>query len=112
MAHRVTMQKLIPVSAYWFQPETVYKGFERAMFNEDVATGSISTAGASNNYSTTGPESTYNVTLKMPSPPPVYCFTWFAPGTCTDEQLKALEAGTAEIKDDHVVKPVVKYDVS
>lgn len=106
------MWKLTPTLAYWFQPETVYRAFERAMFDKDVATGKISTSGASNDYSTSGPLSCYNVTLELPSPPPVECYTWLATGTCTGKQQKALAAGTAEIKDYRVIKPVGKYPVS
>lgn len=88
--------------AYPYQPETIYKLFDRAMFNKDLATGSVS---ASSNYSTKGPSSCENIKLKLPPPPPPSCYLWAMSSTCTTDQLAAVEGGSAEIVDFTVEKP-------
>lgn len=91
--------------AYPYQPETIYKLFDRAIFNTDLATGSISTSGSSNNYSTKGPSSCENIKLKLPPPPPPSCYLLLLASTCTNDQLAAIEEGSADIVDFTVVKP-------
>lgn len=51
------------VSAY--QPETVYRIFERAMFDRDVATGRKSSVG----YQSTGPTSSFDIKNVLPPAP-------------------------------------------
>lgn len=87
-----------------FQPETVWQIFNRVTFNKDVATGNSSTiVGSSNStakgYSSTGPASTFDVKNKLPESPKNECYTWAAQITCTDEELLALQNGTAIIKN-------------
>lgn len=92
-------------TAYPYQPETIYQIFNRAIFNTDIATGTVSTSGTANNYSTSGPSSSESIKEKLPSPPPPSCYLWGMVATCTSDQLAAVEAGTAEIVDFTVVKP-------
>lgn len=75
------------------------------MFDHDVATGRVSTAGAENGYSTHGPSSSYVFKNKLPLPPPVNCALEAVLSTCTLDQYYALGNGTAEITDLRVVKP-------
>lgn len=75
------------------------------MFNKDVATGRKSTAGTQNDYSTTGPSSSYHFKNKLPPPPSVNCALEVVGATCTWDQYYALANDTAEIVDLRVVKP-------
>lgn len=80
--------------------------FNRAMFNVDIATGKLPTSGASNNYTTTGPLSSFSIKNKLPPSPPVDCNIWNLAPTCTLNQYYALGNGTAEIDaGGNVVKP-------
>lgn len=93
-------------AAAWYQPETVNQVFNRVLFNADVATGKIPTSGAFNNYTTSGPSSSFSIKNKLSSSPPVDCNLWVVPGTCTMDQLYALGNGTAEINEGgKIVKP-------
>ena len=87
----------------WYQPETVLAIFNRAIFNEDVASGKIPLA---SEYSTTGPASSYGFKDKLPPSNPVdICYLWSLGNTCTKDQLLAVEKGTAEIVDYRIVSP-------
>ncbi|KAF4982849.1 hypothetical protein FZEAL_1599 [Fusarium zealandicum] len=87
-----------------YQPETLSKMFERAMFRRDIATGDIDLA-ENRTYSTAGPKSVADVKNKVPEAPENMCFVRLALQTCTDEQLEALAAGTAVVDDWIVVEP-------
>ncbi|KAK0649965.1 Alpha/Beta hydrolase protein [Cercophora newfieldiana] len=89
------------VAAY--QPETVYRIFNRAMFGKDVATGKTD---VDSGYSTKGPLSAFGTKNEVPgeSPAPV-CLVSLALLTCMPNQLEALQAGTAVVEGDMVVKP-------
>ena len=89
----------------WFQPQTVYEVIDRALNNKDIATGKISTSGAGEDYSSTGPGSSFGTKEVLPAMPPIMCYIWNAALTCTDDQIGALEAGTAVIVDGVVVSP-------
>jgi hypothetical protein len=80
----------------FYAPQTSYDIFYRTMFGKDVATGKVA---ASTTYSTTGPSSSFHIKNVLPTSPPPICYLWFAPDTCTAEQLEWLADGTAIIKD-------------
>ncbi|KUJ23315.1 alpha/beta-hydrolase [Mollisia scopiformis] len=82
----------------YYQPETAYRVFTRAMFHTDIATGGISIADH-NNYSTTGPSSGFHIKNTMPDNPPNICYTYMATTTCTTDQLAKLQNGTAVVED-------------
>ncbi|KAM0259438.1 hypothetical protein ACHAQJ_003332 [Trichoderma viride] len=89
------------VTAY--QPETVYQIFQRSMFGMDVATGKTKVDGR---YSTKGPTSSWGTKNNVPKHSPQnQCYTYLATETCTPEQLKALEDGTAVVEHFVVLKP-------
>lgn len=88
-----------------YQPETVLRIFERAIFGKDVATGEAD-AGGSSSYASQGPASTLNVTNEIHDPiiEPI-CFWYDALETCDEAQQAALEANAAIIEDFVVVSP-------
>ncbi|KAL4801019.1 Alpha/Beta hydrolase protein [Aspergillus venezuelensis] len=87
-----------------YQPETAYEIFHRAMFNRDIATGKIPTAGKNGTaYSTKGPSSTYNVTNTVPESPEPTCYILSLGSYCTAEQIEAVANGAALIEDYIVV---------
>ncbi|KAJ7347264.1 Alpha/Beta hydrolase protein [Mycena albidolilacea] len=86
----------------YYQPETAYRIFQRAMFNTDVATGRIAT-GAAANYTTTGPSSSFDIKNAVPPPPLPLCYTWDVFETCTDAQKLLLDNGSAVVRDFIVV---------
>jgi hypothetical protein len=47
-----------------YQPETAYKIFTRALFNQDIATGNVSTA-SEPDYATSGPDNVFNITNEV-----------------------------------------------
>lgn len=93
-----------PAQAY--QPETVFRLFNRAVFSQDLATGKQTNCGTSNNCATSGPSSSFHIKNKLPPPPPFNCNLLSVGGTCTIEQYLALQNNTAVIVDYTVVKPV------
>lgn len=80
-----------------YQPEIAYDIFMRSLFNKDIATGAVSTAGDSQ-YSTKGPASSFGFKDKAPPSPEPECYIWSL-STCTNEQYNALLDGTAIVKD-------------
>lgn len=91
-------------SVHAYQPETMFQVFSRAMSGHDVATGRKKIYKPSKLYTTIGPHEVRNATILPPMPEPV-CYTWAAGGTCTDNQIEALMAGTAVQKDYFVIDP-------
>ncbi|CAJ2503139.1 Uu.00g105330.m01.CDS01 [Anthostomella pinea] len=87
-----------------YQPETLSRIFERAMFGRDVATGNTSLA-QTTDYSTQGPGTVYDVLNVLPEPKESTCFVVDAPFTFTNEQLSALIDGSAVVRDWVVVEP-------
>jgi hypothetical protein len=79
-----------------YQPQTAYEIFRRVMNNLDVATGSQSTIGGAGIYATQGTPDTWAIKNQIPQPPPDECYI-LSPSTCTDDQLDALENGTANV---------------
>ncbi|KAI3396277.1 hypothetical protein diail_12359 [Diaporthe ilicicola] len=88
-----------------YQPETVLRIFERAIFGKDVATGEAD-AGQSSGYASQGPASSLNVTNEIHDPiiEPL-CFWYDAFESCDEVQMEALEKNIAVIEDYVVVSP-------
>lgn len=86
------------VAAY--QPETVYRIFERAIFGKDVATGKVD---AGDGYSTSGPVSSWGHRDELPDSPSSVCYLYGIQTTCTPEEIEALVNGTAVVED-YIVK--------
>lgn len=84
----------------YYQPETAYRIFDRAMSHVDIASGKLPTSG---NYSTSGPSSTFQDKNKMPEDPPKVCYTLMTLTSCTAQDLQRLANGTAVVKDYIVV---------
>ncbi|RTE82993.1 hypothetical protein BHE90_002455 [Fusarium euwallaceae] len=87
-----------------YQPETVSAIFERAMFRSDVATGKIELT-KTPDYASKGNASVRDVKNKLPELIENICYVLSPGDTCTPEQVKALQEGTAETEDWVVVKP-------
>ncbi|KAK6434066.1 hypothetical protein LTR95_009749 [Oleoguttula sp. CCFEE 5521] len=90
----------------YYQPETSYQIFNRALANRDVATGRQSTLPKRHGtYSTHGPSDSYKWTETLPGSPAVECYTYAVSTTCTVDQAEALANGTAVIENFIVTKP-------
>ncbi|KAF4462693.1 serine-type carboxypeptidase Z precursor [Fusarium albosuccineum] len=96
------------VSAY--QPETMYRVFERALSRRDVATGEV-VLSQNTSYATEGPLDVMDVMNEVPEPEMSVCYFYGADISCTEEQRKALADGTAMLKDFVVVEPAGTRDV-
>lgn len=68
----------------------------RAMFDKDIASGTIPLW---NNYSTSGPSSTWHIKNTVPDPPEPECYILNPEWTCTDEVYATVKDNTALIKD-------------
>ncbi|KAI1381072.1 serine carboxypeptidase [Hypoxylon crocopeplum] len=78
-----------------YQPETAYKMFHRALFNKDIATGTVDVA-TSPEYATEGPADTW--AIKNQDPPDLLHFCYiYDTSTCTDEQIESVRNGSAVI---------------
>jgi hypothetical protein len=71
----------------------------RALFNKDIATGLLA---VSDDLTTVGPSSTFDVKNAVPERPEPRCYI-LMPGTCTPEQYATVLNGTAVVKDYFVV---------
>ncbi|TKA68290.1 hypothetical protein B0A55_04291 [Friedmanniomyces simplex] len=91
------------VAAY--QPETNFQIFNRAVFNKDIATGRLPTNGRFNDYSTTGPSSSFSIKNKLPDIPDPICYLFSASSSCTLDQFLALQNGSATVVDFVVTSP-------
>lgn len=80
----------------YYQPETAYRIFSRAMAGSDIATGQILTEA---DYSTAGPSSSFCIKNTVPQPPKPLCYTWDVMETCTPPQAALLANGTAIVRD-------------
>lgn len=87
-----------------FQPETVSKIFERAIFRKDVATGEIDLT-ENTDYQSEGESEIRDVKNKAPEPIENICYSLTPALTCTEEQHAALLDGSAEIENFIVVSP-------
>jgi carboxypeptidase C (cathepsin A) len=91
--------------AAYYQPRTVFEIFTRSMLDLDVATGKHNTLGQHNNYSSRGPRSSWNTKNQLPTSPAVNCNIYNAAASCTANQLRAMENGTAVVEDFTVIEP-------
>jgi carboxypeptidase C (cathepsin A) len=80
-----------------YEPETAYNIFHRALFNRDIATGTIDTV-TNKEYSTKGPLDTWSIKNEVPEQIPRFCYI-LESGTCTDEQVAGILAGNVTIKN-------------
>ncbi|CAH0043750.1 unnamed protein product [Clonostachys solani] len=87
-----------------YQPETLSKVFDRAMFKHDVATGRVNLREDAG-YSSKGPGDIRNVKNQIPASVNNTCFLSQTTNSCTNEQLEALADGSAIIRDFVVVEP-------
>lgn len=87
-----------------YQPETMYRIFSRAMAGQDVATGEVDLS-SNTDYASKGPASVKNVTSEVPDLMKNVCAIYYALPSCTDEQLLALQDGSAVVENGIVVKP-------
>ncbi|KAK9778452.1 putative Alpha/Beta hydrolase protein [Seiridium cardinale] len=94
----------------WYQPETTYRIFQRAMFNKYVATGTTSTkARGGRPYSTIeGADKNFHIKNPVPLPPKPERYFWDMVETCTKEQKLLFQSGTA-ITEDFIL---VGYEVA
>ncbi|KAK2841544.1 hypothetical protein FQN49_006154 [Arthroderma sp. PD_2] len=84
-----------------YQPDTALKIFNRALFNKDIATGEIDTSTPMSDgglYSSSGPSDTLAIKNELPAAYTHFCHILKA-ATCTDEQLEAIENGTAVLRN-------------
>ena len=91
-------------SVHWYQPETVYQIFRRAIFGHDIATGNV-VIEAKSDYSSKGPANIRDIKNVAPQSPESICWLYQAGNSCTPQQKLALANGTAVVKDYVVVWP-------
>lgn len=91
-------------SAGGFQPETLSRIFERAMFRNDVATGKVKLT-EKPGYQSKGKSNVRDVRNKLPAPIDSVCYVLQPIETCTKDQKAALVNGTAKTKDSVVIFP-------
>lgn len=89
-----------PVAAY--QPETMYRIFQRAISGRDIATGEVAIR-KGDKYSSAGPESSFGIKNDAPPSPPSVCYLYDISNTCRPEELEALRDGTAVVENFVVV---------
>lgn len=78
----------------FYQPETAYQIFMRALFGHDIATGKTEIKPG---YSSSGPQDTYDIKNEPAKEQPLqFCYT-LDQKSCSDEQLSAIKNGTATI---------------
>lgn len=79
----------------YYQPETAYRIFDRAMSHVDIASGKTATIG---DYSTSGLASSFQYKNTMPEDPQKVCYTLMPLTSCTVADLERLADGTAIVK--------------
>jgi carboxypeptidase D len=84
----------------YYQPETAYRIFDRAMAHVDIASGNFPATGG---YTTSGPASSFQYKNTMPEDPPKVCYTLMTLTSCTVADLQRLANGMAIVKDFVVV---------
>ncbi|KAM5477095.1 hypothetical protein MauCBS54593_000366 [Microsporum audouinii] len=85
-----------------YQPQVGYEIFRRAMFNMDIATGTV-TEGIEN-YSTQGETNSTHAEPPLPTVPPT-CNIWGLVMTCAQNQIEAVQKGEASIVNNIIVSP-------
>jgi hypothetical protein len=89
-------------TAPYYQRETAYRIFTRAMFDRDIATGKTKIS-KQRKYKTRGPASSFHIKHVLPEPLQPICYVWAFTTTCTKEQITWMKQGTAIVKDFVVV---------
>ncbi len=79
-----------------YQPETAYRIFMRALFNRDIATGEVNTV-SGDPYQTYGPASSWQFKNQDPPEFQQFCYVLDPTALCTEDQIMAVENGTAQI---------------
>ncbi|KAI0809456.1 carboxypeptidase S1 [Xylaria sp. FL0064] len=79
-----------------YQPETAFRMFRRALFNKDIATGTVDTV-ANPGYATNGTADTWAIKNEDPEDPVHYCYLYDVEDTCTEEQIASIRDGSAVI---------------
>ena len=102
--HLLTKFTAVP----YYQPETAFRIFQRAVLGVDIATGQTSTTSSNllsnsstdqNTYSTTGTSNVFDIKDTAPPQPAPTCYLWDMLETCTTQEKVAVLAGTAVVKD-------------
>ncbi|KAK7744408.1 hypothetical protein SLS62_010198 [Diatrype stigma] len=90
-----------------YQPETAYRLFSRALFNRDLATGTVDTGswgeGGDPGYATEGPPDTWATKNELPPDPVRFCYVRDLGSTCTGAQYEGILNGSATIRHGIVV---------
>lgn len=81
----------------YYQPETAYEIFHRALFNKDISTGSIDTA-VNRTYGTQGPPDTWASKNEPIEQPLQVCYSLDS-ATCTRDQYRSIANGSAVLSD-------------
>ena len=76
----------------WYQPETSFQIFNRAIFGHDIPTGrkNLGRNRHAAKWSTKGPLSAYGWREELPAPPPVECYMYDIVTTCAKNQVSDL----------------------
>ncbi|KAF2685461.1 alpha/beta-hydrolase [Lentithecium fluviatile CBS 122367] len=80
----------------YYQPETAYQIFNRVMFNQDVASGTVD---ITDGYSSEGVDSAWTQDELQIEEEVASCYVWDIFETCTPEQGKILASGREITKD-------------
>ena len=79
-----------------YQPETAYRIFMRAMFNRDIATGTLP---LSDTLSTVGPSEVGHIKNEVLPAPEPRCYILDPGATCVEGEWEAVKNGTAVVRD-------------
>lgn len=82
----------------FYQPETAYRIFTRALFNKDISSGKIDTA-SNTAYHTSGPADTWSTKNVPPEQPLQICYSLDLGATCNADQQEAIANGSAVLQD-------------
>jgi carboxypeptidase C (cathepsin A) len=84
----------------FYQPETAYRIFNRALFNLDIGTGTNPVTSSNGSlYSSKGAIDTMSIKNTPPQQPLQYCYVLDPQSYCTDDQISSIQNGTAVIRD-------------
>ncbi|KAL8782900.1 MAG: hypothetical protein Q9213_005012 [Squamulea squamosa] len=82
-----------------YQPETSYRIFNRAIFGQDISTGTINT-NANSSYSSEGPSDSFGIRQEPPvNEYPHECYVLALSATCTEEEIELLEKGGGLVRN-------------
>ena len=87
----------------FYQPETAYRIFNRALSNMDIATGTKPTYSDGGAYSSMGEADTWSHKNVDPAEPLQFCYVLDPTTYCNADQIEAVLNGTALIQDYIVV---------